>query len=373
MEFSIEPYNDDFQQNALDNNYVRILFKPGRAVQARELTQIQSIVQNQIKQFGDHVFQNGSPVIGGNLTLDNKVKFIKLQETFNNSDIDVDEFNGKVIINPDGTSQAKVMATYFPPEGTPTLLIKYITGVELADAEVIRIIGTQTQAQLVSSSANGFGTVCSINEGVFYVDGFFVQVPDQTAVVSPYSTVANVKIGLEISDDIVDSDVDTTLLDPAQSSFNYQAPGADRYQFNLSLSTRPLDTVVDEAQFFELMRVEQGAITKQVKYPIYAELEKTLARRTFDESGDYTVRPFRASIQNGVDANNYSVSIEPGKAYVKGFEFETIGTIKIEAPKPRSPSDVKSLSDTDVDISYGNFVYVTSLRGTSNGFINIAA
>ena len=373
MEFSIEPYNDDFQQNALDNNYVRILFKPGRAVQARELTQIQSIVQNQIKQFGDHVFQNGSPVIGGNLTLDNKVKFIKLQETFNNSDIDVDEFNGKVIINPDGTSQAKVMATYFPPEGTPTLLIKYITGVELADAEVIRIIGTQTQAQLVSSSANGFGTVCSINEGVFYVDGFFVQVPDQTAVVSPYSTVANVKIGLEISDDIVDSDVDTTLLDPAQSSFNYQAPGADRYQFNLSLSTRPLDTVVDEAQFFELMRVEQGAITKQVKYPIYAELEKTLARRTFDESGDYTVRPFRASIQNGVDANNYSVSIEPGKAYVKGFEFETIGTIKIEAPKPRSPSDVKSLSDTDVDISYGNFVYVTSMRGTSNGFINIAA
>ena len=156
-------------------------------------------------------------------------------------------------------------------------------------------------------------------------------------------------------------------MDPAQSSFNYQAPGADRYQYNLSLSTRPLDTVVDEAQFFELMRVEQGAITKQVKYPIYAELEKTLARRTFDESGDYTVRPFRASIQNGTNSNNYTISIEPGKAYVKGFEFETIGTLKIDAPKPRDASDVKSLSDTDVDISYGNFIYVTALRGSSNG------
>ena len=373
MEFNIEPYNDDFQNNALDNNYVRILFKPGRAVQARELTQIQSMIQNQIKQFGDHVFQNGSPVIGGNLTLDNKVKFIKLQETFNGTDIDIEEFDGKVIRNTDGTAQAKVLTTYYPEDGIPTLLIKYITGVEFADGETVKVVATNDiQAKLIASSANGNGTVCSINEGVFYVDGFFVQVPDQTAVVSAYSTVANVKIGLEISDDIVDSDIDSTLLDPAQSSFNYQAPGADRYQFNLALSTRPLDTVVDEAQFFELMRVEEGAITKQVKYPIYAELEKTLARRTFDESGDYTVRPFRASVLDGSDANNYTISIEPGKAYVKGFEFETLGTLKINAPKPRDASDVKTFADVDVDISYGNYIYVTALRGSANGFINVA-
>lgn len=372
MEFNIEPYNDDFQNNALDNNYVRILFKPGRAVQARELTQIQSMIQNQIKQFGDHIFQNGSPVIGGNLTLDNKVKYLKLSESYAGTDIDIEDFDRKVIRNNDGTAQAKVLTTYYPEEGTPTLLIKYITGVEFADGEEITIVTTDIKAQLVGSSANGNATVCSINEGVFYVDGFFVQVPDQTAVVSPYSTIANVKIGLEISDDIIDSGIDTTLLDPAQGSFNYQAPGADRYQFNLSLSTRPLDTVVDEAQFFELMRVEQGAITKQVKYPIYAELEKTLARRTFDESGDYTVRPFRASIQNGSDANNYTISIEPGKAYVKGFEFETIGTVKIDAPKPRSATDVKTMGDVDIDVSYGNYLYVTSLRGNSNGFINIS-
>jgi len=373
MEFNIDPYYDDFQQNALDNNYVRILFKPGKAVQARELTQIQSIIQNQIKQFGDHIFQDGSPVIGGNLSLDNKAKHLKLLETFNNTDIDIEDFDGKVIRNDTGTVQAKVLTTYFPTDGVPTLLVKYITGIEFADGDIVTIAGTTTKAQLIPSSANGAATICSINEGVFYVDGFFVQVPNQTAVVAPYSTIANVKIGLEISDDIVDSAIDSTLLDPAQASFNYQAPGADRYQYNLSLSTRPLDTIVDEAQFFELMRVENGAITKQVKYPIYAELEKTLARRTFDESGDYTVRPFRASIQNDADSNNYVISIEPGKAYVKGFEFETIGTLKITAPKPRTASDLKSLVDTDVDLSYGNFLYVTALRGTNSAFVNVAA
>jgi hypothetical protein len=373
MQFNVDPYYDDFEQNALDNNYVRVLFKPGRAVQARELTQIQSILQNQIKQFGDHIFQDGSPVIGGNLTLDNKVKFLKLEETYNNEDVDTELFEGRVVRSLDGTVQAKVLTTFFPTDGFPTLLVKYITGNEFTDASIIRIAGTSIEARLVSSNSTGFGTVCSINEGVFYVDGFFVQVGNQTTAVNPYGTDANVKIGLEISDDIVDSEIDTTLLDPAQGSFNYQAPGGDRYQFNLTLTTRPLDAVVDESQFFELMRVENGAITKQVKYPVYAELEKTLARRTFDESGDYVVRPFRATINDGENANNYVISIEPGKAYVKGFEFETLGTFKMETPKPRRPEDIKSLVDVDVDISYGNFIYVTSMRGSSNGFINIAA
>ncbi len=357
MEFNIEPYYDDFDDNARDNNYMRILFKPGKAVQARELTQIQSILQNQIKQFGDHVFQDGSPVIGGNLTLDNKVRHIKLLETFNNVDIEIEDFDRKVVRNTSGSVQAKVLATYFPTDGIPTLVVKYLTGLEFQDGDVIKIAGSTTQAQLIASNASGQATVVSINEGVFYVDGFFVQVSDQTVVAAAYDVTANVKIGLEINDTIVDSEIDTTLLDPAQGSFNYQAPGGDRYQFNLTLSTRPLDSIIDEAQFFELMRLENGIITKQVKYPIYAELEKTLARRTFDESGDYTVRPFRASVMDGTDANNYTIIIEPGKAYVKGFEFETLGQVKIDVEKPRSAADVKSIVDVDVDTSSGNYLY----------------
>jgi len=373
MEFNVDPYYDDFKQNALDNNYLRILFKPGQAVQARELTQIQSILQNQIKQFGDHIFQNGSPVIGGNMSLDNKVKYLKLQTTYNNQDVNIDDFAGNIVRSSDGTVQAKVLTTYYPNLGIPTLLVKYITGNEVSDGSVLTIATTTTQAQLISSGSSGLASICSINEGVFYVDGFFIKVQDQTTPVNPYGVSGNVKVGLQISDDIVDYLVDTTLLDPAQESFNYQAPGADRYQFNLTLSTRPIDTVVDESRFFELMRIENGIITKQVKYPVYAELEKSLARRTFDQAGDYTVTPFRATLTDGVDANNYTISIEPGKAYVKGFEFETLGTVKVDVAKPRSAADVKSYVDIDIDTSYGNYIYVTALRGSSNGFINISA
>lgn len=375
MEFNIDPYYDDFEDNAKDNNYMRILFKPGRSVQARELTQIQSILQNQIKQFGDHVFQDGSPVIGGNLTLDNKARYINLLEIYDNQDIEIEEFDGRIIRNDSGGVQAKVLATYFPTDGTPSLIVKYLTGSEFNDGEVITIAGTNKQAQITGSNSTGPATIVSINEGVFYVDGYFVQVSDQTVIASANNISPSVKIGLEINDDIVDSAIDTSLLDPAQGSFNYQAPGGDRYQFNLSLSTRPIDSIIDEAQFFELMRLENGIITKQVKYPIYSELEKTLARRTFDESGDYTVKPFRATIMDASDPNNYSITIEPGKAYVKGFEFETIGSVRLEVEKPRTSVDQKSIADIDIDTSSGNFLYVTSIvsPGQGNAFINVAS
>jgi len=367
MEFNIDPYNDDFELNAKDNNYLRILFKPGYAVQARELTQIQSILQNQIKSFGDHIFSDGSPVIGGNLALDNNVTYIKLDETYNNEDIELEDFVGQVILrDSDSAVQCKVLASYFPSGGTPTLLVKYLSGLAFEDGDVFRIAGTTTRAKLIDSSASGFGTIVSINDGIFYVDGFFVTINPQTTVVGAYSQYANVKIGLEVTDDVIDYAVDSTLLDPAQGSFNYQAPGADRYQFNLQLATRPLTTAVDESKFFELMRLENGAITKQVKYPIYSEIEKTLARRTYDESGDYTVIPFRASVSDAANANNYIINIEPGKAYVKGFEFETIGTLRMETAKPREDGvDTRSMVDIDFNTSYGNYLKFKNVFGSN--------
>ena len=380
MEFNVEPYNDDFEENAKDNNYLKILFKPGYSVQARELTQIQSILQNQIKSFGDHIFQDGSPVIGGNISLDNTVEYIRLDETYNNEDVELDLFVGKVILrDSDSLVQAKVLASYYP-SGMPTLLIKYISGVDFEEGDVFRVAGTTTRAKIGTLDTKfnppepiGKGTIASINDGIFYVDGYFVTVTPQTAVVDAYGQNANVKIGLEVTDEIIDYAIDSTLLDPAQSSFNYQAPGADRYQFGLTLSTRPLDTAVDESKFFELMRVENGAITKQVKYAIYSEIEKTLARRTFDESGDYTVIPFRASVGASQEANNYIINLEPGKAYVKGFEFETIGTVKMEVAKPRTDGiDTRSMVDIDFDTSYGNYLKFKNVWGSNGGFINIS-
>ncbi len=78
LNFNVEPYYDDFD---VTKNYHRILFKPGYSVQARELTQSQTILQNQITSFADAIFAQNTPVSGGKVTINQNVYFLKLNAT----------------------------------------------------------------------------------------------------------------------------------------------------------------------------------------------------------------------------------------------------------------------------------------------------
>lgn len=378
MDFNTNPYYDDFEATGgpKDSNYVRILFKPGQAVQARELTQIQSILQNQIKSFGDHVFQDGSPVHGGHLSIDTKVKSIKLQQQYNLNDIIPSSFNNQVITN-DGivNNKAAYVLAVDETQQYPTLMIRYLRGTELVDGESIQVpVDTTIKATLVANNSQTTGSVVSINEGIFYVGGYFVYVAPQTIVLDPYGSTPTYRVGLQIDETIIDVSQDSSLLDPAQGSFNYQAPGADRFQFSLVLSKRTLDSI-DDSQFFELLRVENGTITKQVDYPLYSDIEKTLARRTYDQSGDYTVVAWQASPQANVSNTAvFDLAIDAGKGYVKGFEFETIATTRIPVDKARTTS---SSVDYDLSLEYGNYITVSNVHagfGSGGGsFVDIGA
>lgn len=373
--FNIDPYYDDFEETngPREQNYMRILFRPGYAVQARELTQLQTIIQNQIKQFGNHVFQDGSPVQGGHLTFDNSVKSMKLQPQYANTDIDLSDFADELIANTN-TVTTVVRAQILATDATlvrPTVVFKYLTGNEFTDNQEIQVLANATKATSNGTGALANASIVSINEGVFYVDGYFVFVEPQTIIVDAYDDKPTARIGLQIVDQIVDESFDASLLDPAQESFNYQAPGATRYQFTLELAKRTLDSI-DDNRFFELLRVENGVVTKQIKYPVYSEIEKTLARRTYDESGHYTVKPFRASVSaHESDATKFKLNIEPGKAYVKGFEFETVGTVSIDMNKART----KNVStDYSFTLDYGNYVIASNVySGGANGFVNISS
>lgn len=371
--FDIDPYYDDFDSagGAREQNYMRILFRPGKAVQARELTQIQSILQNQIKSFGDHVFKDGSPVQGGHLTLNTTAKSIKLLSQYNNVDIDLSDFSS-ALIKDTGTSNVRAMVIATDAtQVDPTLIVKYLTGNEVTTSQTVQVSNTSINATTIASSPGADASAVSINEGIFYVNGFFVYVEPQTIVLDPYGNTPTYKIGLQIVDGIIDESTDSALLDPAQESFNYQAPGAARYQFSLELTKRAL-TSTDDSRFFELLRVENGIITKQVVYPIYSEIEKTLARRTYDESGDYTVKPFRVSVsENQSVANTFKVNIEPGKAYVKGYEFETFGTVSLTNDKANTTA---TSADYSFSLDYGNYVIASNVySGGANGFFDIAS
>ena len=76
-DLSVSPYFDDFDTN---KDFYKVLFRPGVAVQTRELNQLQSILQNQIERFGEHVFKRGTIVDGCDLTYQSALQYVKLKD-----------------------------------------------------------------------------------------------------------------------------------------------------------------------------------------------------------------------------------------------------------------------------------------------------
>ena len=361
--FNVDPYYDDFDE---DKKFLRVLFKPGYAVQARELTQAQTIVQKQIERFGNHIFKNGSVVTGGQTFLQDAT-YLKLDESYSGSSVTANNFIGATIVDniSTPTKRAEVIKVYDADSGTSepkTLLVKQLYGDAFASGDTIMTYEASPTYANISTSGVGTGQTFSVAEGVYYYDGFFVKNDAQTIATSKYSnTTASARIGFEITESIVKSSGDTSLLDPAQDASNFQAPGGDRFKIDLTLSTRSLDST-DTVQFIELARVENGVLTRNYLFPIYSVLEDTLARRTYDESGNYTVKPFNLSLQtNSSNTANMDVILSPGKAYVFGYEYETIAPSIITIDKPRT---TEAVNNKQITADYGNFVYTTGHYGT---------
>ena len=76
-DLNVSPYYDDYNET---KNFHRILFRPSNAIQARELTQLQSIIQNQVEKFGNHIFQEGSLVMGGTVTVNTEYYAVKVND-----------------------------------------------------------------------------------------------------------------------------------------------------------------------------------------------------------------------------------------------------------------------------------------------------
>ena len=86
---NVSPYYDDFDTA---DNFNRVLFRPGFAVQARELTTLQSILQDQIESQGKHMFKEGTVIIPGQASYSAAYYSLQLASTFGGEDIVLNQF-----------------------------------------------------------------------------------------------------------------------------------------------------------------------------------------------------------------------------------------------------------------------------------------
>lgn len=364
------PWHDDF---STDKDFHQILFKPGYPVQARELTQLQSILRDQVAKFGSHVFKHGSVVIPGNCNSELNVCYVKLQST----NIDITALENRTVIGATTGLRGIVRKGIAAVGGDPaTLYVSYYnsgtSGERLfLDGETLDVEGITLV--VAASNATGGASMAFISDGVFFVNGSFVSVRKQSIVIGKYTNSPSCHVLLQIKESIVSSDMDSSLLDPAQGSYNYAAPGADRLKIELIMTTLSLSNTIDD-NYIELMRYNDGVLEEHLRYPKYNELEKSFARRTYDESGDYVVNGLNVSVRehkkstvNGGkfvdgDVSKFITTTSTGKAYVLGFEQELISPREVIVDKARG---VAHLNTTIANLvpSYGQTLYVTNITG----------
>jgi hypothetical protein len=470
IDLDTSPYFDDYDE---DKKFVRVLYRPGRAVQARELTQAQTLQQVQTRRFAEYFFKQGALVDGCEQNLDLNLSFVKLQTNYNGSAVDVEDFNGSIVYGANSGIKAYCgLVTDIDGDDPKTLFISYATNgtqvltvnvapstlqsgntitfstgntatieayytdpitsvskifvsntsgtltvttasttlstganqvlnitvvsdqrsnTSFANSETIFTANTTGRAYVASALTNAvrnvvdeglateqvynYGSKITVSEGVVYVADHFVKHTTQTIILDKYTNEPSYRVGLVPNKSFVDYIEDSTLVDNAQGTPNFQAPGADRLKIDTTLTKIALDATTDENEFITITEIENGVARKRKTITVDSKLEDVLAKRTNEESGNYTLSDpivvVRDHLQNGDNGGRYTsaeggntdlllVEVDPFTSYVSGYRNQIIAKTPIEIEKGLSTAYVQQ---TNTQINYGQYIEVKEVVG----------
>lgn len=447
---NVSPYFDDFDEN---KNFVRVLFKPGVAVQARELTQSQAILQNQIKSVGNFLFKDGSKTAGPAPSVNLDARTIRLKNTdlrgnpinvsnflntyvttatsdilgyvefvyeaddpelgdpisvvislkkFNITNDGMFEENDELYFYTDYTEALNKEQPNYTAVATtditknaistlkqysktvvltnPSTIIEvgdllvhpslkkklYVTKIvntlelEISDTPDV-VIGGQNVAYV--TKATNPTTIVSQDDAVFYKYGYFVKATIQKIVPDKKTAYPTKLVGFLSDQQIITSEDDPALLDPAFGSSNYFATGADRLKIDLNIVSLDVnaDGKVDAAgDVIPLLNYNKGQIEFLAELTADADLDKKLAERTYDESGSYVVNSFKISPIAGLETDaDLKFSISEGKAYIGGLPVRTVGATEVSVPK-------STLTETktgyNINTTQGNYFKLANVQ-----------
>lgn len=381
-DFNRSPYYDDFDAS---KDFHRMLFLPSVAVQARELTQMQTMLQHESASYAAGLWKDGSLIRGGQFSTDLNAGYVKLADTdlYGNT-VTANNFLNSKVIGSSSAVQAVVIATEDGQEAlapnTKTLIVKYVSAG--SNSEIREFTGGETITSntgfvaRVYSGANALGVAStfSVRSGHLFSKGLPVRFPDQMVILDKYSGKPSARTGFIVSETIVTHADDVSLVDPAAGYYNEAAPGAHRAKVYATLVSYPLTANVP-AGFIEASVYKDGILQQTADRPLYSDILDTMALRTYAESGDYTVSGSRVRVRDHLNTgsndgyltaaeggNSYqlAVGIEPGTLFVKGYEYTTLVT---QYKAIDRGIDYIYSSDVSIGATSGNYVMVNEMSG----------
>ena len=409
------PYFDDYDA---EKQFYRVMFKPGYAIQARELTQLQSILQNQVESFGDNVFKEGSIVKGCNFTELDDLQYVKLNdgptgfnaesyistsavETLLGQEVELDyvyQVKGQSSgLKAEIVQAAKGFQTR--PPNLNTFFINYTnignagqTQFQAGEALVVTrfkyLRGTTAETLsvdiVISTGLAVYGSPTAGNPhvgrafgieaapGIVFQKGHFIFTAEQRLVVEKYSNVAdNKSVGYLVSEKLINSLQDNSLYDNANGSKNENAPGADRLKLVPTLTVLETSAGTQNSDFFTLARYQNGNAITVRDVSQYNVLGEEMARRTYEESGNYILETFPVTtddrIPTGAANSEVQCVVGPGTAYVKGYRIENSGERSFQIDQI---GQTETVNNQNVSMEYGNYFEIDT-SSASQGYLNL--
>lgn len=403
---NVPPFYDDYNE---DKQYYRILFRPGTAVQARELTQLQTILQRQISRFGNSVYKDGTIIEGCTFSQYPGIEQVKFKDS-NSSTFDfglltlnyTDIANGHILVSNTTGLRAVVFRAFAGAESavnfgsyeTNRAYVMYLNSGNNAGTQVTRFNTTSEQIDVYSplqsqngplTSSNRLGSIYTLTSnstvnalgvgygihvgpGIIYQKGYFLKsLPVNFVIKENSSNAAGMRVGFDTRESIIKPAADDSLYDNSTGSSNYSAPGA----YRLKLTPEPVyyDSANTEVtipdSFLPILDFDGGngrpVISKEYE-PILSTVGKIINQRTFEESGNYSVRPFQIDVSaHESNTQSFYYNVSPGIAYVDGQRVEFQSPKKIEVPRA---IDTASLTNGVITFNMGNYVKIKDVAGT---------
>ena len=400
LNLNSSPYYDDFDGT---KNYNRVLFKPGVAVQARELTQLQTALSDQISQLGSFTLKEGA-IISGCEEKISSIPYIKVTDSdFDGAAIDnssLVNYVGATLVG--GTSGLKARVIYtkkgntsespdtktlylaYTDQGTNTAgELEFTMGETLTvesddpdlDGDTFVVFNSAAAQVGTRQRYAGFAPFLTLSPGIIYALGTFIRTEEITVFIDNYTPLADKKVGFLVTQQIKQSSDDNTLLDPATGSFNFNAPGADRLQHVVSLVSYKLSETVPE-NFFQYASWEFGKIIRtKIKTDTLGQLSTVLAARSYDTNGNYTVRGLQCYFREHLNVNGNDgllaasqgglstklvATIRPGRASVAGYPIELLAEKLVPFDKPSATQIEETVTQST---SFGNYIIIDDVCG----------
>jgi len=373
-QISNSPYFKKFDSKV----FSKILFKPGYPLQSVELIELQDILQEQIRRFGNHTFKDGSIVTssGGIDTYDcrlfelneyanetptvSETDLIVFVDRINNNEIQKAKF---VSIRSAEIKDGVIRRTLLGVEFTDGLIEYPVAAVGEVDVFVQDISGNNIeQIGTLRTHQSKNGLYAHIKNNTFYVSGYFTNIAEQKYIFAVDDvTRMSVEVGVELFWKIVDVHDDQfgeQLYDPSQFSVNDNTPGADRLILQLRLKSHDIDYVQEETdwKFIPLLKYSEGKIVYRVKYPFYSVLGDTLARRTYEINGNFVVDPFKLEVRSDLPLE--------GKHFISQFQITgDVTTYTIEGENTKYKSlQVGNYVMFGLEINYNRLLLITEIE-----------